>query len=271
RRGAARAAGRRPLRADDRRRRRRLGDGGEQGAGRARRPLPRRIQCLQRPRPQRRQRAHAREPHDGRRERQARAGRVPVGGLRGRAPRRARAEDPGRGGPLPPRTLMRPDALPVQAARSHAVLPPDAVAALFGEGYTWRGTERVEVLGAGRPLFVEARPGDPLRLVLDALDREALRASSPTLRGPRGALDAPAIGPIAPRLVLPTGLRDAWGLTDGVTTSVALGPLVLSHVRVETGEGPRVVLDRTVLLAAGTEAGTTARWLGSKGSVESAR
>ncbi len=166
---------------------------------------------------------------------------------------------------------MRPDALPVQAARSHAVLPPDAVAALFGEGYTWRGTERVEVLGAGRPLFVEARPGDPLRLVLDALDREALRASSPTLRGPRGALDAPAIGPIAPRLVLPTGLRDAWGLTDGVTTSVALGPLVLSHVRVETGEGPRVVLDRTVLLAAGTEAGTTARWLGSKGSVESAR
>ena len=44
---------------------------------------------------------------------------------------------------------MRPDALPVRPLASRAVLPPDAVAALFGRGATLRPSATVEVVRLG--------------------------------------------------------------------------------------------------------------------------
>lgn len=156
--------------------------------------------------------------------------------------------------------LPRPDALAVRPVASHAVLPPEAVAALFGTAL--RGTERVEVVRLGRVVAaVPVSPGPALRLVLDAsveVDPDAL-ASGLRLRGPVGVCNAPVPEPVAARLTLPGGTARAWGV--GETAVVALGPVALS-VAVETGApgtDSAVHVDRALWIAGGRPA--TARWL----------
>ena len=165
--------------------------------------------------------------------------------------------------PAPP----RPDALPVRAVGSRAVLPPAAVARLFGTGSPLRGTERVAVVRLGRVLtHVPAEPGAALRLALDGTDADALPAPAERggawhgdglrLQGPSGVVDAPAPERVGSRLVLPSGTRRAWGVPDRVT--VALGPVALG-VPVETGTEPHIAVERALWLGAGRP--ETARWL----------
>ena len=152
----------------------------------------------------------------------------------------------------------RPDALAVRALASRAVLPPDAVARLFGARYALRGTERVAVVWLGTVLFhVPAEGGTALGLDLDATDA-APPASGLRLQGPGGVVDAPAPVPVRSRLVLPDGTRRAWGVPERAT--VALGPLALA-VPVEGGTDPHVALDRALWAGAGRP--ETARWLPS--------
>ena len=125
------------------------------------------------------------------------------------------------------------------------------------------GTERVAVVRLGRVLFhVAAEVADPargggaaLRLDLDATDA-APPASGLRLQGPGGAVDAPAPAPVRSRLVLPDGLRRAWGVADRAT--VALGPVALG-VPVESGPEPHLAVERALWLGAGRP--ETARWL----------
>ncbi|MDT0630631.1 hypothetical protein [Rubrivirga litoralis] len=156
--------------------------------------------------------------------------------------------------PAPP----RPDALAVRALASRAVLPPGAVARLFGKKSVLRGTERVAVVRRGRVLaYVPAAPGADLRLALDALDLDAA-PPGPGLRlqGPGGVVDAPAPEPVRSRLVLPDGTRRAWGVPERAT--VALGPVALT-LDVVSGADPHVALDRALWLGAGRP--EAARWL----------
>ena len=156
----------------------------------------------------------------------------------------------------PRRSAPRPDALAVRAVASRAVLPPDAVAQLFGARYALRGAERVAVVRLGRVLFhVAAEGGAALRLDLDATDT-APPASGLRLQGPGGAVDAPTPVPVHSRLVLPDGLRRAWDVADRAT--VALGPVALG-VPVESGPEPHFVVERALWLGAGRP--ETARWL----------
>jgi hypothetical protein len=151
-------------------------------------------------------------------------------------------------------------ALPVHAVASHAVLPPEAVEELFGAGYRLRGPERVEIVQLGRVrATVAVGAGTALRLVLDALDREGMTDAPVRLAGPKGAVTAPAPEAVAPRLGLPAGLRSAWGLAEGASVSVRIGPLALTGVTVADGDAPGVWVDRAVVLAAGSPG--TARWL----------
>lgn len=150
---------------------------------------------------------------------------------------------------------MDPAALPVRVRSSHVTLPPEAVDTLFGTGYRLRGTERVDVYTLGqRAALVEARAGESLRLVLDALDREAVETTPLRLVGPKGVLEAPPPEPVHTHLVLPDALRSAWGFADGRLATVGLGSLALS-VPVVPGEAPVVLVDRTVALASGTPDG----------------
>ena len=154
--------------------------------------------------------------------------------------------------------MIRADALPVRALGSRAVLPPDAVARLFGRDATLRDTARVAVVRLGREhAWVPVETGPALALVLGAADRDGLPdLTGLRLRGPGGAVDAPDPAPARSALVLPDGTRRAWGVPDRVT--VALGPLALA-VDVETGADPHVAVDRALWLGAGRP--ETARWL----------
>ncbi|HYE96562.1 MAG TPA: hypothetical protein VD962_10165 [Rubricoccaceae bacterium] len=156
---------------------------------------------------------------------------------------------------------MRPDAIPIRLARSHATLPPEAVAALFGAGYALRGTERVEVVVNGEVrLSVEARPGAALALFLDAVDREMLGTNTRLqLRGPQGTRSAPDPRPLLPSLLLPNGLLRAWSLAEGQRVALAVGRVVLLDVPVAKGERAEAVVDRAVARAGG--GASTARWL----------
>ena len=156
---------------------------------------------------------------------------------------------------------MRADAIPVRLARSHATLPPEAVAALFGAGYALRGTERVEVVVNGEVrLSVEARPGAALALFLDTVDREMLGTTTRLqLRGPQGTRSAPDPRPLLPSLLLPDGLLRAWSLTEGQRVALAVGRVVLLEVPVAKGERAEAAVDRAVVRAA--DDASTARWL----------
>lgn len=154
--------------------------------------------------------------------------------------------------------------IPVQIERSHAVLPPEAIAALFGDGYRMRGTERVEVVALGVTVAaVEGRAGPGLRLVLDAIDRDAMPDAAPLrLVGPRGVLPlAGAAEPLPSGLALPAGLLDAWRLAPGRRVAVAVGRVVLTGVLVEEGDAPCLRMDRAVRLAAEAPADKPAYWL----------
>lgn len=152
--------------------------------------------------------------------------------------------------------LPRPDALAVRPVASHAVLPPNAAAALFGTPL--RGTERVEVVRLGGVVAtVPVASGPVLRLVLDA-SVEA-KASGLRLRGPVGVIDAPVPEAVAAHLVLPGGTARAWGV--GASAVVALGPVAVVAT-VETGAAgteAAVCIDRALWAAAGRP--ETARWL----------
>ena len=139
---------------------------------------------------------------------------------------------------------------------SHAVLPPDAAAALFGTAL--RGGERVEVVRLGHIVAaVPVSTGPVLRLVFDAsVDVEA---GGLRLRGPVGVCDAPTPEAVAARLALPGGTARAWGV--GATAVVALGPVAVVAT-VETGAAgteAAVHVDRALWIAAGRA--ETARWL----------
>ncbi|MDX1419000.1 MAG: hypothetical protein R3181_03445 [Rubricoccaceae bacterium] len=153
--------------------------------------------------------------------------------------------------------------IPVLVERSYAVLPTEAVASLFGEGYGLRGTERAEVAALGRTVaVVDARPGPVLRLVLDAADRAAAPDGAPLrLVGPRGVLPLPTPAePLCSRLVLPEGLLSAWRLTPGQHVAVAVGRAVLTGVPVAEGPAPCFQTDRAVLLAGEASPEAPAHW-----------
>lgn len=153
---------------------------------------------------------------------------------------------------------MRPDAIPVRPSSSRAVLSPPLVAALFGGGYTLRGTERVGVVRLGQEVLYVAVEGGPAALRLDALDRDRLGALQDLrLQGPAGAATAPPAGPVVSRLTLPAALRRAWNVGD--TATVALGTLAAA---VPVGEGDLALhADRALWLAAGQP--EVGRWLPS--------
>ena len=153
---------------------------------------------------------------------------------------------------------MSPDALPVRAAASRAELPPRLAEALFGAGL--RGGERIAMarLGTVRA-HVAVVAGDRPRLVLDALDADALggvSAEGARLVGPVGSAPAPAPEALATTLVLPEGLRRAWGVPDRV--AVGLGALA-AEVAVATGAEAALHAERALWLAAGRP--ERARWL----------
>ena len=150
---------------------------------------------------------------------------------------------------------MRPDAIPVVARASLAVLPPGAVRGLFGQDQLW-GTERVALVRLGETrAHVAVEGGSALALRLDGLDA-AVAGPGLRLQGPVGAVDAPASTPVGSRLLAPGGVRGAWGLGDAAV--FALGPVAL-HAAVETGDALALAVDRALWLGAG--APETARWL----------
>ena len=162
--------------------------------------------------------------------------------------------------------MTRPDAIPVRAAGSRAVLSPDAAARLFGGPL--RGTERVAVVHLGHVLArVAAEGGAALALALDGVDAGALPAPPDgrphveglRLQGPVGVVDAPAPAPVRSRLVLADGTRRAWNVPDRAV--LALGAVALA-VPVEAAAGgaePHLAVDRALWRAAGRP--ETARWL----------
>lgn len=61
-------------------------------------------------------------------------------------------------------------------------------------------------------------------------------------------------------LNLPAGVASAWGLTDGQTTTVAIGTVALRAI-VGVGSVPALEVDKSVVAAASSIPVTTARWL----------
>lgn len=152
-----------------------------------------------------------------------------------------------------------PDRLPLERAPSQAELPPDAVSALFGAGYTLRGTERVQLVARGAVVGTAAvRAGASLRLRLDA----ALLAARPSrVAGPRGHLAAPEPERLGRKLVLPPALLPAWGLRPGDRVTVAVGAVAFSDARVASGERAHVLIAESDAALAGVSPGDTAQWL----------
>ncbi len=153
---------------------------------------------------------------------------------------------------------MRPDAIPVRPVGSRAVLPPAAVAALFGAGTTLRGTERVQVVRLGRVVAtVRAEVGADLALHLDRLDLDALAdAEGVRLQGPVSTVSPPLPVPVRSCLALPDALRRAWNV--GETAALALGSVA---VEVPVAGGPEALaeVERALWLGAGRP--SAARWL----------
>ena len=149
---------------------------------------------------------------------------------------------------------MRPDAIPVRPLASHVTLPPDTVTALFGKTATLRSNARVALVRGGREVArVAVQAGADLAILLDQTDAVdgAVR-----IQGPTGATAPTTPTSVRSRLVLPDGLRRAWGMGDRAT--LALGPLALA---VDVAKGADVIaeVERAVWLGAGRP--ETARWL----------
>ena len=150
---------------------------------------------------------------------------------------------------------MRPDAIPARPLGSRAVLPPDALAALFGAGAVLRPSATVEVVRLGEVVArVAVESGPALALRLDSTD--AAPADGLSVRGPVGAMPVGAPACVRSRLVLPDGLRRAWNVPDRAT--VAAGAVAVT-VPVASGPEPLVELDRALWLGAGRP--DVARWL----------
>lgn len=153
--------------------------------------------------------------------------------------------------------MIAPDALPVRSVGAEVTLDAPAVAALFGRGYALRGTERVRLVRLGRDAGCAGVSAGPLRTCLDRLTLDRLGGRDGVrLVGPAGAVAAGDVAEVRHRLVLPAGLRRAWGV--GETATVGLGTVAV-HVAVADGTGAGVEVERTLWLAAG--APSTARWL----------
>ena len=151
---------------------------------------------------------------------------------------------------------MRPDALTVRPLVSHAVLPPDAVAALFGAGARLRETATVVLVRTGREVArVAVEAGPALSVVLDQTDPSDL-GTPVQIQGPAGAVGPAQASAVRSRLVLPDGLRRAWGV--GETATVGLGAVALA-VGVASGSEAAVEIERALWLGAGRP--ETARWL----------
>ena len=156
---------------------------------------------------------------------------------------------------------MQPDALPLRLARSVAVLAPDTVTALFGKGYSLKGSERVTVArSAQHTVSVPVESGKATRVVLGGLDRHALGdGPPPRLRGPKGSVEAPEVEKAQRALVLPAGVMNAWRLKRGQRVTIQAGAVAFGNVVVEEGEA-HVRLCPADALAAGVEEGDTVRW-----------
>ena len=153
--------------------------------------------------------------------------------------------------------MIRPDAIPVAAAASSVALDAALVVALFGRGYTLRGTERVQLARRGRDAGTATVTAGPPSLTLDALAADALAGlDGVRLVGPTGSAAAPPAHLLTPRLGLPAGLRRAWGVADAAT--LALGRVAV-RAAVEDAATAGLTVDRALWLSAGRPA--TARWL----------
>ena len=156
---------------------------------------------------------------------------------------------------------MQPDAISIEPIPSYAVLTGDEAAALFGERYHFRGTERVELLQRGKVKgFADVVLGESFTLYLEAADRTSLRKEDLRLRGPKGLLPAPKPQPIAAVLELPAGLMAAWNLSEGQRTTVALGDVAV-RTAVALGEKMCLRIDRALVFASGLDETATARWI----------
>lgn len=149
---------------------------------------------------------------------------------------------------------MKPDAIPIRVLGSRAVLSARDLEAAFGKNATLRPSATVEVVCRGKVAArVPVESGDRTRLVLDAT--ADLEGEPAVLRGPVGAVSGLMPERARSRLVLPGGLRRAWGL--GETATLSLGS-VAAAVTVE--DGPTgAEIERALWLAAGRP--ETTRWL----------
>ena len=153
---------------------------------------------------------------------------------------------------------MRPDAIPVRPLASRAVLPPDAVAALFGAGARLRDTAAVALVRAGREVArVAVAEGPTLAVELDQTDGAALGVAV-RVQGPVGTVGPVHASAVRSRLVLPDGLRRAWGV--GGTATVGVGPVALA-VGVAGGPEAAAEVERALWWGAGRP--EAARWLPS--------
>lgn len=147
--------------------------------------------------------------------------------------------------------MTRPDAIPVLGSSSRVILDPAAIAALFGEPYRCRGSERVRVVGPGRAdVVIQALPGSPQALYLDGVDAAILDGRPSRLVGPRGSLAAPPPQRLRRELVLPRALLRSWNLRTDDRVAVQLGSVVFTDIVVVEGAPAGVTLDRADLAAA---------------------
>ena len=129
--------------------------------------------------------------------------------------------------------------------------------ALYGPKARLSASARVEVVRLGELVArVPVAVGVRRALVLDRLAGGA--GETVSLRGPNGAIGPCAAEEVPSRLMLPDGLRRAWGV--GERAVVDLGGVAVS-VPVERGTETVVEIERALWLGAGQP--ETARWLGS--------
>jgi len=134
------------------------------------------------------------------------------------------------------------------------VLPAAALAAAFGKGAVLRPSAVLEVVRLGEVVGrVAVAAGTTLTLhtdTVDGIEGEVM------LRGPLGAVGPVSAAPIRSRLVLPDGLRRAWGV--GERAVVEVGGVAVG-LAVEAGPEAGVEMERALWLGAGRP--ETARWL----------
>lgn len=150
---------------------------------------------------------------------------------------------------------MRADAIPVRPLRSQAVLSPAAMAEAFGAGATLGPSATVEIVRQGQCLGrIPVVRGDALALTIDATLGDL--GGPVHVRGPVGAVGPVRAAAARSCLVVPDGLRRAWGLGD--TATLGLGAVAVA-VPVEAGAEVRAEIDAALWLGSGRP--ETARWL----------